>query len=260
MTRLKQELDSLAAEIAAHSGMAALRDFGIALRARPLDRAGLAILFASTGEFFKEIPSGILALGLRLCDEYRATDRFGAVRKAAEVLYSAVDEFGLHDLSGGIQDSHHQLFRISAEAWGLAEAELTDPANILPEACAMADLTYRGYREGSIAASLGFHLASELTSDVEFNLCYEGLLAFPEAYRLDGRKDSKLEFYRIHTLVEPMHGATSRRAIADYLAKDDRAWSEIREGAIAFMVGYGRLFVALGQAISHQSKAVADAA
>jgi hypothetical protein len=66
------------------------------LRKKPLDGAGLRLFFASTAEFFREVPGGILALALRLTDDWMPHARFGAVEKGAQILYSAVDEFGLH--------------------------------------------------------------------------------------------------------------------------------------------------------------------
>ena len=59
------EADSVALRIESHPGMFALRRFGEQLRKRPLDGPGLRLFFASTAEFFREVPGGILALALR---------------------------------------------------------------------------------------------------------------------------------------------------------------------------------------------------
>jgi hypothetical protein len=235
-------INSVMRDVEDHAGMAALRSFGARLKQQPMSPAQLTVFLASTAEFFKEVPGGILALGLRVTDDWMAFDRFGAVTRGAAVLYSAVDEFGLHQLQRGIQESHHALFRDMAASFAVAESDLLYPAHILPEATEMARATHAYYRTMSIAAGLGFHLASEISSDIEFNLCLEGLRAFPKNYDLRDNEDPKLRFYLIHTEVEPMHGSTSREAVAAGLLRDPAAAHEIRAGAVAFMVLYGKLF------------------
>jgi hypothetical protein len=244
------EADSVALRIESHPGMFALRRFGEQLRKRPLDAAGLRLFFASTAEFFREVPGGILALALRLTDDWMPHARFGAVEKGAQILYSAVDEFGLHQLRRGVQASHHAFFLETAAAFGVSRAELDDPAAITQAAREMAALTALFYRRRPVGESLGFHLASELTSDVEFTLCLEGLQAHAAHYGLTGPEDPKLGFYFIHTQVEPMHGSSSRTAACDYLARRPDCAAEIAAGADAFMDGYGRFFATLTDLIS----------
>src|SRR5688500_2635855 len=101
-TELDAEADAVANRIESHPGMFALKRFGEQLRKRPLDPAARCVFFASTAEFFREVPGGILALALRLTDDWAPHDRFGAVEKGAQILYSAVDEFGLHELERGV--------------------------------------------------------------------------------------------------------------------------------------------------------------
>lgn len=238
-------ISSVMRDVEDHAGMAALRSFGARLKQQPMSQAQLTVFLASTAEFFKEVPAGILALGLRVTDDWMALDRFGAVTRGAMVLYSAVDEFGLHQLQRGVQASHHSLFREMAAGFGVAENDLLNPAHILPEATKMAEATRAYYRSKSVAAGLGFHLASEISSDIEFNLCLDGLRAFPADYGLDGDDDPKLRFYLIHTEVEPMHGSTSKEAVAACLLRDPASAPDIRDGALAFMEPYGRLFDAL---------------
>lgn len=241
------EAEALAARVESQPGMFALRRFGDQMRRRPLDPAALRVFFASTGEFFREVPGGILALALRLTDDWMPQDRFGAVEKGAQILYSAVDEFGLHQLRRGVQASHHAFFLETAAAFGVSRAELEEPAAITPEAREMAALTALFYRRRPIGESLGFHLASELTSDVEFTLCLEGFQAHAAEYGLAGADDPKLGFYLIHTQVEPMHGSSSRTAVRDYLQRRPDRAGEIAAGADAFMDGYGRFFTALSE-------------
>ncbi|WP_459858490.1 iron-containing redox enzyme family protein [Dongia sp. agr-C8] len=243
-------MESATLRIESHPGMFALRRFGEQLRKRPLDAAGLQLFFASTGEFFREVPGGILALALRLTDDWMPQARFGAVEKGAQILYSAVDEFGLHQLRRGVQASHHAFFLDTAAAFGVTRAALDDPVGITQAAREMAALTALFYRRRPLGESLGFHLASELTSDVEFTLCLEGLQAHAAHYGLCGPDDPKLGFYFIHTQVEPMHGASSRTAVRDYLTRRPDCTAEITAGADAFMDGYGRFFATLTELIS----------
>ena len=242
-------------EVETHAGMAALHAFGARLKQQPMSPAQMTVFLASTAEFFKEVPGGILALGLRVTDDWMSFDRFSAVTRGAVVLYSAVDEFGLHQLQRGVQASHHTLFRDMAAGFGVAEGDLLNPAQVLPEATAMAEATRAYYRSKSIAAGLGFHLASEISSDIEFNLCLEGLRAFPKDYDLRSDDDPKLRFYLIHTHVEPMHGSTSREAVVACLLRDPAAASDIRAGAIAFMDLYGKLFDAFRRMLDDASAA-----
>jgi hypothetical protein len=249
-TELDAETDAVVTCIESHPGMFALKRFGEQLRKRPLDPAARRIFFASTAEFFREVPGGILALALRLTDDWAPHDRFGAVEKGAQILYSAVDEFGLHELERGVQASHHAFFLETASAFGLTRAELEDPAYVTPAAREMAALTALFYRRRPIGEGLGFHLASELTSDVEFNLCLAGFQAHPTAYGLAGAQDPKLGFYLIHTEVEPMHGASSRAAVRDYLRRRPGRTDELASGAEAFMDCYGRLFDGLTERLA----------
>ncbi len=244
------EADSVARRIDAHHGMFALKRFGDQLRKKPLDAAAMQLFLASTAEFFREVPGGILALSLRLTDDWMPHERFLAVEKGAQILYSAVDEFGLHQLRRGVQASHHAFFLETAAAFGITRAALEDPAAITSAAREMAALTALFYRRRPIGESLGFHLASEFTSDVEFTLCLEGLQAHALSYGLSGPDDPKLGFYLIHTQVEPMHGSSSRTAVCDYLARRPECADEIAAGADAFMEGYGRFFATLTEMIS----------
>jgi hypothetical protein len=244
------EADSVAFRIESHPGMFALRRFGEQLRKKPLDAVGLRLFFASTAEFFREVPGGILALALRVTDDWMPQERFGAVEKGAQILYSAVDEFGLHQLRRGVQASHHAFFLETAAAFGVTRAALDDPAAITQAAREMAALTALFYRRRPVGEGLGFHLASELSSDVEFTLCLEGLRAHAAHYGLSGPEDPKLGFYFIHTQVEPMHGASSRTAVRDYLARRPYCTTEITAGADAFMDAYGRFFTTLTDLIS----------
>jgi hypothetical protein len=244
------ETDAIAFRIESHPGMFALKRFGEQMRKHALDPAQRRLFFASTAEFFREVPGGILALALRLTDDWMPHDRFGAVEKGAQILYSAVDEFGLHQLKRGVQASHHAFFLETAAAFGVSRSELDDAGSITQAAREMAALTALFYRRRPVGESLGFHLASELTSDVEFTLCLDGIRAHPADYGLTGPDDAKLGFYLIHTQVEPMHGSSSRTAVRDYLTRRPDCADEIAAGAEAFMEGYGRFFATLTERIT----------
>jgi hypothetical protein len=237
--------------------MFALKGFGEQLRKQSLDPMALRVFLASTAEFFREVPGGILALALRLTDDWMARDRFRAVEHGAQILYSAVDEFGLHALERGVQASHHAFFVDMAAAFGVTPAALEDPAFVTPAAREMAAMTALFYRRRPLGEGLGFHLASELTSDVEFTLCLEGFRAHPAAYGLCGPEDPKLGFYLIHTQVEPMHGASSRAAVRAYLERDPERAAEIAAGAEAFMECYGRFFATLAERLAAPLRRVA---
>src|SRR5262245_49293536 len=125
------EASKLASALQAHRGWTALERFGADLNARPLGAQQLRLFLASTSTFFREIPAGILALALRVTDDWMDRDRFGAVRRGAHILLSAVDEYGLHDTAKGLEKSHHELFLDMVERWNIDPAELEDPAHIL---------------------------------------------------------------------------------------------------------------------------------
>ncbi len=228
--------------ITQHWGWQALETFGANLQSRPLNPKELRTFLATTAAFFREIPGGILALGLRVTDDWMRWDRFGAVAKGAEILYSAVDEFGLHEMDKGIGASHHALFLEMTRNWGIADEELLRPEYLLAEGEHLAERTSTYYRQRSVPEALGFHVASEISSEQEFILCYRGFSAHHESYGLTAPTDKSLNFYYIHTLVEPMHGQTGVSGVESYVARDPSAAADAINGAKAFMDGYGRLF------------------
>ena len=242
MPAVHEQNETLTAEISEHPGMKSLDAFGANLQSRPLNAKQLRVFLATTCAFFRDVPGGILALGLRVTDDWMDRDRFGAVSKGANVLYAAVDEFGLHAMDKGVGASHHQMFQKMAEHWGMSEADLTNPDSVLDEGELLGILTAEFYRRRPIPEALGFHVASEVTSEHEFTLCYQGFRAFPEAYGMDGPDDPVLNFYYIHTLVEPMHGLTGMDSIRPYAEHDPTVHDAVRRGAMAFMKAYGRLF------------------
>jgi pyrroloquinoline quinone (PQQ) biosynthesis protein C len=245
-------IEKLEQHVRSDGAWAELERFGEGLKARPLDRQLLRVFLASTSEFFKEIPGGILALALRVTDDWMERDRFSAVAKAANVLYSAVDEYGLHETHKGVQKGHHELFRDMAHQWGVSTKDLLDPTYVLPEAVDLGRVTRDYYRSRHVAAGLGFHFASEKTSDREFQLCMQGFTTHWKSYSLTDANDPTLAFYYIHTLVEPMHGSTSAEVVETYLSVPG-ATEEIFAGATAFMDSYGKFWAALNALIARDA-------
>ena len=236
-------------KIRAHVGWGDLESFGEALAAAPLARPQLKAFLASTGLFFREIPGGILALASRVTDDRIAHDRFGGVTAGARILYAAVDEFGLGGSDGDLGRSHHQLFVDMAARLGLSEADLLDELSIIPQAAKLATVTQASYRGLSVPAAVGFHYASEITSDLEFHLCMQGLSVWADDYKLAADQSAASDedffsFYFVHTVVEPQHGATGAEAVALY-ANNPQQRGELLAGVKVFMDAYGAFWAEL---------------
>jgi hypothetical protein len=236
-----------------HHGWTALETFGRLLNEQALDDRTVKYFLASTACFFREIPSGILALALRVTDDRIDNDRFGAVNSAASILLAAVDEYGLGSNSTGNNKNHHQLFAAMAKRFGVTESELHNPDFILPEAIDLARITRQLYREGCVAKSVGFHFASEVTSDREFELCYNGLACNLTVYA-DGSvhiaPEKFLDFYYVHTAVEPKHGSASASAV-DLYGDSEINRQALLDGADQFMEAYGAFWLAVNRTLQH---------
>ena len=240
-------------QIRQHSGWQQLEDFGARLGEQALSERGRRVFLASTACFFREIPAGIVALALRVTDDQMAGSRFGAVDHGAKILLAAVDEYGLADSSHGFGLTHHKLFANMIAAFGVTEAELDNPDYIIPEAHTLAKITRELYRSGSVAAGVGFHFASEKTSDREFQLCFDSLAPFADVYAADkthADPQDLLNFYYIHTVVEPMHGAASAEAVKQYAAEKHNH-EQLLNGADQFMDAYGAFWDSLHKEINH---------
>jgi hypothetical protein len=232
-----------------HAAFAELEAFGRRLRASPLDAHGLRVFLASSAEFFREVPGGILGLALRITDEQIERNRFGAVRAGASVLTAAVDEYGLgHDDTAG--RTHHELFEAMVIDLGVALTELDDAAHIVPAARELAAVTAEYYRRKPVPVAAGFHFASEITSDHEFKLCFDGLAAHAGAYGMaEQPRDQAFGFYFVHTVVEPEHGASSARALG-YYDQNAAGQAAILAGINAFMDAYGAFWYELNLAVT----------
>lgn len=245
-----QKLDDLERHISEHYAMKELSYFGELLASAPLNGYGLKTFFATMDPFFKNIPTGVLALALRISDDWMERDRYNATAMGAYVLFADVDEYGLqHMQSKGLQPTHHQLFLELTHRLGITKEDLKDQRYRLAAGCEFGNHTTEYYRTRSIGEALGFHLASETTSSREFIYFLKGFQAFKEVYGLKSNHDPVLEFFRVHTLVEPMHKAMGRSIIDIYYEENPEILEDVEKGVLAFMEGFGKLFQALNKEV-----------
>lgn len=245
-----RNVQDVEAKIQSHPAFAALEDFGRSLESRPLSPDQQRIFFGTLRAFFKEIPSGILALTLSVTDDWEAYEEYEGTRKGAYIMYANVDEYGLHEMHKGIQETHHQLFRDLVQHLGLTTKDLDDPQFVLNAGRDMGSLTREYYRGSDVLAGLGFHWASEATSCREFQLFLKGFQAHSSHYKLAGDRDRVLEFFRVHTLVEPKHKANAITIVDLYQNRADdgsAALANVWRGAEAFLDGFQAMFEAINQ-------------
>lgn len=248
---IDREISAMEARMLDHAAVKELVAFGKLLASKPLDARELRTFFATMGAFFKTVPTGILALALKISDDWMERgNRYGATAMGAYILYADVDEFGLHDLRNGRQRTHHQLFQELTAHLKISEADMQDARYLLPAGQILGERTTEYYRHRSIGEALGFHLASEVTSSEEFVYFLNGFLKFKEHYGVKDDEDPVLHFFRVHTVVEPMHKSMGREMIEIYAAQDPTVLKQVEAGAMAFCEGFADLFRALNQAIS----------
>jgi hypothetical protein len=236
------EIEELKKEIESHPGMSELYLFGENFKKKSLSQEELKIFFSTLWPFYKETPSGILDLALRLSDFWRNIDPWEANAMAALLLYANVDEFGLHNIRKSIQPTHHQLFKDTACHFGVSTDDMCSSQYLLREGDYLAEISYEYYRKKNIATSLGFHLASELTSGPEFKCFLDGILVHKNKYKVKSKKDKSLMHFYVHTLVEPEHLKHSETIIYSFCKKEPTAFQEMTTGALAYMDAYYTLF------------------
>lgn len=249
MNEIQEKIHGLELEIKNHDAMKALDVFGANLEKRPLSAKEQKIFFATMRDFFKEVPGGILGLALQVNDYWEQHEPYEATHKASYILFADVDELGLQEQHKGILPSHHQLFRDLCAHLNISEQDLSSQENILSEGTLLGKDTSEYYRRKGVAAGLGFHLSSETTSNREFNFFLNGFKAHKKHYGLKSDKDPVLDFFAVHTVVEPLHKANGKIALRTFLTKNPQEFTEVRNGAIAFMDGFEKLFSALNQKI-----------
>lgn len=253
---VNQRLDKFEERLANHYAMQELGHFGKHLAAAPLDYDGLRTFFATLSAFFKHSPAGIMALALRITDDWMERDRYNATSKGGYILFADVDEYGLNELpTKGMQPTHHQLFLRLSQHLGVTEEDLHSPRYILPSGTEIGELNIEYYRQRTIGNALGFHLASETTSSREFVYFLKGFQAYKDVYKLESNRDPVLEFFRVHTLVEPLHKAMGRSIIDIYSQENPDIFYEVEQGALAFMEGFGNMFRDLNNTIFDSSVA-----
>ncbi|HET7866619.1 MAG TPA: iron-containing redox enzyme family protein [Burkholderiaceae bacterium] len=234
--------EKLSAKLRAHSAFAELKRFGQLAHLQPMTPPQLEQFFGSLWTFFEEVPTGILALSLNICDQLRLGATWSATALAARVLTANVDEFGLRRPG---DSTHHQLFAQLIQRLGLSGEQLKRSRRIFGSAYRLANTTRLLYRSPDVLAGIGLHLASELTSSVEFGHFDTSFRKHASAYgiRLD-TQDDPFVFFHVHTEVEPEHYANAVALALEIAStsRDDSYDGRILAGATAFLNDFGDLF------------------
>lgn len=242
-------IEQLKQSIYDHPGIKELELFGKNLIKRPLNYKELKLFFATMWSFFRETPSGILNLALRINDYWANIDEWDAMAKSAYILSTAIDEFGLENSTNQFSATHHQLFQKLALHLNISKEDLQDEANILSAGKQIKEISSQFYRKEALSKSLGFHLASELTSWPEFKCFLEGFLTHKEHYRIKSKKDPIMKFLLVHTLIEPAHLMNSEKTIHFFLEHDLSCINLIFQGTHTYMEYYLNLFKQLNERI-----------
>lgn len=245
LKELKQQIES-------HRGMCELATFGANLQKRALTFDELKIFMATLWPFYRETPSGILDLALRISDFWKTIDPWEANAIAAHLLYADVDEFGLHDIHNKIYPTHHQLFKNTAKHFNISNEDLVSVNNILNAGVEMGKISYEYYRIKSIPLGLGFHLSSELTSLAEFTYFLNGIISHKHSYNVESENDESMTLFRVHTIVEQMHLDHSEQIINAFCRVVPEAFEEIQSGAEMYMTSYQKLFKSLNSGIFYK--------
>jgi Iron-containing redox enzyme len=249
---LSMAVESLKSDIFKHSAIGELKAFGQNLKSRPLTKNELRIFFASVGTFILQIPPGILAFSSRITDEWLIKRPYQALEFGSRILFAAVDEYGLNEMNQGLLPTHHQLYVDMAAHWGITEGELIDANYTLPSGMAFGSQVAEYYRTQSILSGLGFHLAVETTSTLEFGLYLKGFKKFASEYGLHDHDDPILNFLSIYIEVEASHREMGLEMTELYTQGQPDLVDQVRQGAFAFMESYGQLFVDLNHVIFDQ--------
>jgi hypothetical protein len=246
---LAPEIEALRTRATSHPGLRHLREFGDNLLKRPLTREELCRMFASEGAFVIQIPPGILRLASRLTDEWLTVRPYKALGRAARVLFAAVDEYGLNQIEQGLLPSHHQLYLDIVAHWGITEAEIIDPKNIVSEGRRFADTIAEYYRERPLVESLGFHIANEATAPLDFGVYVRSLRKFHKEYGLKHENDPVLNFFIVHDDVESSHCDMGVEMAQIYTQCDPAMLAQVAKGVDAFMDGYCAYFAQINAAL-----------
>ena len=219
-----------------------LKGFEHNLCREPLSLTKLKLFFSTLWAFYKETPTGILALSLRLADQWMDIDEWEATSIASYLFHADIHEFGLESMEVGANLTHHQLFLRTCSYFNITRNDLQNPQYILNGGRYIGELSYQYYREYSIGEALGFHLDSEVTSEMEFNAFLNGFLAHKDHFGIQSKHDESMELFFIHSVVEPEHSDNSEKLIEIYSRQFPDNISLIQKGFDAYMEGYYRLF------------------
>jgi pyrroloquinoline quinone (PQQ) biosynthesis protein C len=240
-------LDTIVNDMQNHSAIHTLHAFGSLLRKYPLSHANTQKFLASLWIFFEEVPTGIMACALNICDQYRDINPWESTSVGARILIANIDEFGLQDSHNQYYSTHHQLFLQLANRLGVSGTQLKNNDNIMQAGRDLAKVTRNLYRGLPTGRALGLHLASELTSSIEFGHFYHGFLENASHYGLSGKPSEDLLFFKIHTEVEPMHYAEGVKMINAHIHQFPHEVHDIEQGGKAFLDSFEALFVAFNQ-------------
>ena len=241
--------EKLRQEVRAHNALKELEKFGNNIYERGMTSDEVKCYFATMWTFFREIPNGILSLALKVSDDWMTVDEWGGTRKGAHILFADVDEFGLQTLHKKFQPTHHELFKEMVNFLDVQDTDFQNPKYVMDAGRDMGKITKDYYRKRSIGCGLGFHLASELSSSIEFKYFLDGFSRHRDHYGIKSDNDTILTFFRIHTLVEPMHLAQSEEIICYHIGRNPESLADVEQGAVAFMTGFEKLFSELNYAI-----------
>lgn len=248
-TEASNHYSSIAKVIVSHTAIKELDRFGELICQKPMNEDELRMFFGTVWAFFKDVPSGIIHLAGNITDNFINSDPWEASSLAAYVLYASVDEYGLQQFQTSMLSTHHQMFRDLIRHFDISDEELFSKKYVLPAGTSMGDNTYRYYRSSKIGESLGFHLASEMTSSREFQYFLEGFQKYPMEYNLSDKDDPILTFFAIHCDVEPMHVSTGRDVLIKCFLKDPQIANDAMTGALSFMDGFENMFKSINTSL-----------
>jgi pyrroloquinoline quinone (PQQ) biosynthesis protein C len=234
-------------EVFSHPAVDVLKEFGDNLRERPLTKDELRVLLASEGMFVLDVPPGILNLASRITDEWFERNPFAATGGAARVLFAAVDEYGLCDMSNGLLPSHHQLYLEMAQHWGITAAELLDDKNIVSTGHEFSRTIREYYRNKPIIEALGFHVANETTAPLDFGVFLAAFKEFHKEYGFKSENDPHLNFLLVHDDVEVSHREMGVEMVQLYTNGRPELVERARRGVLAYMDCYGKFFGELNE-------------
>ena len=249
MSLYNTKIEDLKNKIHSHNAMFQLELFKKNLEANVLDNEKLKIFMATLWAFFRETPSGILSLSLRIYDYWNRINQWDAMSKSAYALSTAVDEFGLDNIRKTLLPTHHQLFKETAFYFQVSSEDLTSDKYILSAGKKIGNASKLYYRKKPLSVSLGFHLASELTSWYEFKSFLSGFWKNKQYYKISSQETSPLKFFWIHTLIEPSHLLYSEKIVDEYLKVNPDSIDAIASGAISYLKLYEKLFKQLNKAL-----------